>query len=91
MFYYSVLGRLNEVNLYSVISLKQRSTCRHVTYFETNTYVILCHEYTMEEMKEGRKTNGYLCYSFTIYMRELYILVRGDVQYLYDIHMFVNS
>jgi len=40
MFYYNVLDRLNEGDFYSVISLKQRITCRHVTYFDTNTYVI---------------------------------------------------
>ena len=37
--FYLTLERFNGLYVYSVISLKQRSTCRHVTYFDTNTYV----------------------------------------------------
>jgi len=62
MFYYFVLDRLNEVDCNSVISLKQRSTCRNVSYFDTNT---LCHK-NMKNLPE-RKTNGCLCYSHQIY------------------------
>ena len=40
MFYYFVLDRLIEGDFNSVISLKQRTMCRHVTHFDTNTYVI---------------------------------------------------
>jgi hypothetical protein len=86
------------MDVYSVISLKQRSTCRHVSYFDTDTYVILCHKQQLEEMTEERKTkikntNECLCYPLTIYMRggEYYILIGGDVQSLYDIHMFRAS
>ena len=34
MVYYFILDTLNEVGFHSAISLKQRSTCRHVTYME---------------------------------------------------------
>ena len=98
MFYYLVLDRVNKMDVYNVISLKQRSTCRHVSYFDTDTYVILCHKQQLEEMTEERKTkikntNECLCYPLTIYMRggENYILIGGDVQSLYDIHMFRAS
>ena len=42
MFYYLVLDRFEGVDIYIVILLKQMSTCRHITNFDTNTYVILC-------------------------------------------------
>ena len=44
MFYFFILNRLNEVDVYSAISLKQRSMCRHVTYIDTISYVILDHK-----------------------------------------------
>jgi hypothetical protein len=37
--FYLTLERFNGVYVYNVISLKQRSTCRQVTYFDTTTYV----------------------------------------------------
>jgi hypothetical protein len=58
MFYYFVLKRFNEVIVYSVISLKQRSTCKNFTYFDTNTHVILCYRRKMEERTIERKKNG---------------------------------
>ena len=42
MFYYFVLDRFKSVDIYIAILLKQRSTCRYITNFDTNTYVILC-------------------------------------------------
>ena len=42
MFLLLCIRYIQRGGFYSVISLKQRSTCRHVTYFEANNYVILC-------------------------------------------------
>lgn len=78
---------LNEEIVYSVISLKQRSTCRYVTYFDTNTYVILFHKHKMEERTIERKTKRRsFFYYLTIYMGGQHISERGDVQSFYHIN-----
>jgi len=75
MFYHSVLDGLNEVDVYSVMSLKHGSTCRHVTYFKTNTYFTLCH--TQKIKDKGTKDERLsLLYSHHIYEGVTYFGMR---------------
>ena len=78
-------GSTQELDCFNVISLKQRSKCRHVTYFDTNAYVILCHKQNKKDW--GTKNERVSLFSLTTYMRGIYILVRGDVSSLYYIQM----
>ena len=71
MLYYFVLERFKGVDIYIVMLMKQSSTGRHVTNFNTN---ILISDYVRNKIKrtEERKANGYRCFLLNIYMEAIH-------------------
>jgi hypothetical protein len=74
MFCFFILNRLNEVDVYSAISLKQRSTCRHVIYIDTISYVILDHKQNKKDWgtKDERMS--------LLFSHHIYEGVKGELQ-----------
>ena len=73
---------------YSVISLKERSTCRHFTYFETNNYVILC----QKQIKKDRGTkNERTSLFFSHYIYITYKCILPQVSWKWCIVTYSNK
>ena len=82
--YYLVLDIFEGVDIYIAILLKQMSTCRHITNFDTNTYVILCQKQNKDWATKNERVS--LFFSHYIYWGVRY-LVNSDVKSLYYIQM----
>jgi hypothetical protein len=82
--YYLVLDIFEGVDIYIVILLKQMSTCRHITNFDTNIYVILCQKQNTDWGTKNERVS--LLFSHYIYEGNRN-LVNSDVKSLYYIQM----
>jgi hypothetical protein len=84
MFYYHVLDIFEGVGIYVVILLKQMSTCRHITNFDTNIYVILCQK---QNKDCGTKNERVSLFFFHYIYDGDRNLVNSDIKSLYYIQM----